>query len=109
MPRQRNTSICINDLIHIIRNHHNHERRTQLITIDLEAAYENASINLVVEKLLEFGAPEQVIMWVSDFLSNRELHFGSNKFKVNNGLPQGSTSYDIEHVELLTFFETCRN
>ena len=65
---------------------------TEAIFIDLEKAYNKVITKTLIQKSIDANTPNQITLWVTNFLKNRTVEIESNtkiKMLVTNGLPQG--------------------
>lgn len=91
--KKRSTQICTNFLHHAVQLNKKNNLKTGIIFIDLENAYNNVKLKLLIDVLIKSNMPSQIIRWVAEFLRNRTLEITTNnkiiKKLVTDGLPQG--------------------
>lgn len=88
--KQRSTTMCVNDILQVIAQNKISNRKTVILTMDLDAAYDFVDIEILSDKLKNYGMPEHESRWIIEFLKERKLVLGKETKTVYEGLPQGS-------------------
>jgi len=66
-----------------------------ILYLDLQKAFDSVPHQWLLQKVSSFGIHRKILMWIKDFLSNREQQVVlnghiSHSIPVTSGVPQGS-------------------
>ena len=91
----RSTSHYLVNLVQFVLGEAEQGRHTNLLTIDYSKAFDKVDTNIAIQKLLQMHVRPELLPWISDFLSNRQLCVRLGKTTsqwsaITCGVPQGT-------------------
>ena len=83
-------AMCINELFQNVSYLKSIGNKVVVCVLDISSAYDCVQIVKLREILIKMKIPAQILNWICEFLSERNLCLGKDTVSVCNGLPQGS-------------------
>ncbi len=67
----------------------------QIVLIDYQKAFDHINLAIILQKLVSFGVPDFLILWVQSFLAGSQQRIKikqtvSSWVTINGGVPQGT-------------------
>lgn len=93
--KKRSANTNLMEFVHYSLNGLNAASRVDVLYLDFSKAFDRVNHNVLLRKLATFDVPNNVLLWLRSYLSNRRQYvkLGENEsadFLVNSGVPQGS-------------------
>ena len=93
--RNYSTATTLSEVLDEVYKSTEEKKMTQLMTLDLSAAFDTVSHPLLLLKLRRYGLHENVVKWIEDYISMRTQYVEIGRAKstmqqVYTGVPQGS-------------------
>jgi hypothetical protein len=91
------TSVALTFIVHHILSFLDSPGCVRLLMIDYSKAFDRLPHHVILSSLIGFGAPKQLVQWISSYLTNRTqrvkhptLPCKSDWYEATSGVPQGS-------------------